>query len=617
MPIDKAKTLAEYQLNYNLSITEPDKFWAEEARRLSWFKSFSQVKSVSFDLKDHHIRWFEDGMLNVSYNCLDRHLATRGDKLAIIWQGDELNKSRTLSYTELHNQVCRFANALKTLGINKGDTVVIYLPMIPEAAVAMLACARIGAVHSVVFAGFSAQALADRIHDCQPKLLITVDEGKRGGKINSFKENVGAALIQAPVDKVIMVNNFNSKIENHLDYNHLINQASDICPPTEMNAEDPLFILYTSGSTGKPKGIVHTSAGYLLYASMTHAHIFDLEEDDVYWSTADVGWINGHSYVIYGPLCNGATTLMFEGVPTWPEVDRYWQIIEQYKVTIFYTAPTALRSLIRYGDELILARDLSSLRILGSVGESIDPKTWQWFDLVVGKGKCHIADTWWQTETGGVMITPLPNVTKLKPGSAILPFYGIVPEILGDNALTIKEAWPGMLRDIYNDHTRFLSTYFSEFSGHYNSGDGAFKDEDGYYWITGRIDDVLKVSGHRIGSAEIEAALENVEQVAESAIVAFPHPIKGEGIYAYVVLKNKYHPSPELEKTLIESVRKSIGAIATIDKIQWTNQLPKTRSGKVMRRVLRKVASGEIDNFGDISTLMNPEVVQELIVGRK
>ena len=617
MPIKKAKNAAEYQANYQLSITKPEEFWAEEAQRLAWFEPFTKIKSASFNLEDHHIRWFEDGKLNVSYNCLDRHLPTRADKPAIIWEADDPSESQIISYEQLHKQVCRFANVLKTLGITKGDTIVIYMPMIPEAAVAMLACTRIGAIHSVVFAGFSAKALTDRIIDCQPKLLITADEGRRGGKAIKLKENVDLALTEAPGAKVIVVNSYSIPLGDSLDYYQLIEQASDYCPAEEMNAEDPLFILYTSGSTGKPKGVVHNTAGYLLYASMTHEHIFDLQENDVYWSTADIGWITGHSYVVYGPLANGATTLMFEGIPTWPNVDRYWQIIDKYRVTIFYTAPTALRSLIRYGDDFVMTKDLSSLRILGSVGEPIDPKTWQWFYEIIGKKKCHIADTWWQTETGGVLITPLPNVGELKPGSATLPFYGIVPEILFNQALVIKEAWPGMLRNVYRNHTRFLETYFKEFPGYYCSGDGAHQDKDGYYWITGRMDDVLKVSGHRIGTAEIEAALEKAIQVAESAIVGFPHPIKGESIYAYIVLKNEFEPSLALEQKLIEIVRQAIGAIATIEKLQWVDQLPKTRSGKVMRRILRKIAAGEIDNFGDTSTLTDPEVVENLVKGRK
>ena len=606
MPIRKAQNLIEYQTNYKFSIENPQVFWAEEAKRLAWFTPFTKVMNPQ--IADQ--RWFEDGELNVSYNCLDRHLPAKAEKAAIIWQNDDLSESKTISYAQLHEQVCKFANVLKDQGIKKSDTVVIYMPMIPEAAVAMLACARIGAIHSVVFAGFSAQSLKNRIIDCKAKLVITVDEGRRGGRVIKLKQNVEEAAVGL---KVIVVNCYNQESSNDLDYYSLMNKASDNCLPEKMNAEDPLFILYTSGSTGKPKGVVHSSAGYLLYASMTHEHVFDLEESDVYWSTADIGWITGHSYVIYGPLCNGTTTLMFEGTPTYPNVNSYWKIIEQHKVSIFYTAPTALRSLIRYGDEMVLKADLSSLRILGSVGEPIDPKTWQWFHDVVGGGKCHIVDTWWQTETGGIMIAPLARVDKQKPGSAALPFYAIMPEILEKQALVIKKPWPGSLRGLYLDKPRFLESYFNDFPEAYYSGDGAYQDLDGYYWIIGRMDDVLKVSGHRIGSAEIEAVLEKVDVVAESAIVGFPHDIKGEGIYAYVVIKNGFKPSLEIEKELIEIVRKSIGAIATIDKIQWVDQLPKTRSGKIMRRILRKIAVGELDNFGDISTLLDPEVIKDLI----
>lgn len=617
MPIQKAKNLADYKRNYQLSITKPEEFWAEEAKRLSWFKNFTKVKSTNFDLKDHHVRWFEDGSLNISYNCLDRHLEKRANKPAIIWQGDELNDSKIITYAELHKEVCKFSNALKTLGVKKGDTIIIYLPMIPEAAIAMLACTRIGAIHSVVFAGFSAHALADRILDCKPKIVITADKSKRGGKVTNLMDNVTTALKQSNTEHVIVVNNYNSKLGSFLSYRELVSKESDSCPAEEMNSEDPSFILYTSGSTGKPKGVVHSSAGYLLYASMTHEHAFDLEEDDIYWATADIGWITGHSYIVYGPLANGSTTLMFEGTPTYPEVDRYWQIIEQYKVSIFYTTPTALRSLIRYGDDFVLKKDLSSLRVLGSVGEPIDPETWQWFYDIVGKSKCHISDTWWQTETGGFAIVPLPHTAKLKPGSASFPFYGIMPEILKNQALTIKEAWPGMIRNVHGNHQRLLDTYFTDFPNHYNTGDGAFQDEDGYYWITGRMDDVLKVSGHRLSTAEIESALKESGEVAETAVVGFPHEIKGEGIYAYVILKNEFKPNDELERKLIKTVRESIGPIATIDKIQWVEQLPKTRSGKVMRRILRKISAGEVNNFGDLSTINNPESVDILIQGRK
>ncbi len=618
MPIKKANNLSEYSLYYNDSINNSEDFWQEEAKRLSWFKNFTKVKSTDFHLNTHHIKWFEDGSLNVSYNCLDRHLKTMAHKTALIWEGDQPGQSKKLSYLDLYKQVCKLANVFKALGVTKGDRVIIYLPMIPEAAISMLACARIGAIHSVVFGGFSTEALANRIEDCQPKILITVDEGKRGGKTLDFKKNVDKALEKSSIEKVIVINNTNIDLKNRdVDYHKLMNEANDICPAEEMNAEDPLFILYTSGSTGKPKGVLHTSAGYLLYAAMTHEHVFDLEENDIYWSTADIGWITGHSYVVYGPLANGATSLMFEGIPTWPTASRYWEIIEKYKVSIFYTSPTALRSLIRFGDEFALKNNLSSLKMLGTVGEPIDPKTWTWFYEIIGKNKCPIADTWWQTETGGIMITPLPNVTELKPGSATKPFYGILPELLDNGALVIKSAWPGMMRGLFNNQTRFLESYFKEYPNYYSSGDGADRDEDDDYWITGRMDDVLKVCGHRIGSAEIESILIEMPQIAEAAVVGYPHEIKGEGIYVYAVLKNTFNPSPELEQILINTIRKSIGAIATIDKIQWVEQLPKTRSGKVMRRILRKITSGNYDDLGDLSTLINPEIIKNLIDGKK
>lgn len=621
MPIKKAKNFSEYLNNYNYSINNPIDFWQEEADRISWFKKFTKVTSSSFNLENHHIKWFEDGTLNVCYNCIDRHLATRGNKTAIIWEGDDPDSSKKITYNELYEQVCKFANSLKSLGISKGDRVVIYLPMIIEAAIAMLACARIGAIHSVVFGGFSAEALATRIRDCEAKLLITVNQGSRGGKIIDFKHICDEALTKSPVEKVIIITLNNSKIDlvKNRDFNYysLMENASSICSPEEMNAEDPLFILYTSGSTGKPKGVLHTNAGYILYASMTHEHVFDLEEHDIYWSTADIGWITGHSYVIYGPLANGATTLMFEGIPTWPDASRYWDIIEKHKVTIFYTAPTALRSLIRFGDEFVFNKNLSSLKILGTVGEPIDPKTWTWFYEMIGKKNCHIVDTWWQTETGGIMIVSLPHAIKTKPGSATKPFYGITPDIEENGALVIKNSWPGIMRDLYNNHSRFLESYFTEYANSYSTGDGAYKDQDEDYWITGRMDDVLKVSGHRIGSAEIESALDKMPQIAESATIGYPHPIKGEGIYVYIVLKKSFNPTTELEKNIIDFIRQSIGPIATIDKIQFTEQLPKTRSGKVMRRILRQIAAGKFDALGDISTLTNPEIIDILIKNRK
>ena len=609
MSIRKAKNFLDYISNYNFSIRDSKNFWKDQLDILSWFELPTKFNSTCFDINKNQLKWFENGLINVSYNCLDRHLETRGNKPAIIWEPDDLSDSKILTYSELHRKVCQLANLLKKYEIKKGDTIIIYLPMIPEAAISMLASSRIGAVHSVVFAGFSVQSLVDRINDCKPKLIITINEAKRGGKKIKLRENIESALKISPVEKMIVIDD--------PDYLALLAEANIDCAPEIMGAEDPLFILYTSGSTGKPKGIVHNSAGYLLYAAMTHEHVFDLEENDIYWSTADIGWITGHSYVVYGPLCNGATTLMFEGVPTYPNVDRYWKIIEKHKVSIFYTAPTALRSLIRYGDDVVNNIDLSSLRILGSVGEPIDPKTWEWFYKIIGKEKCHIVDTWWQTETGGIMIAPLPNVAKLKPSSAALPFYGIDLEILEDNVLAIKSSWPGMLRDVYNNNEKLIETYFKPYPGFYYSGDGSYKDDEGYYFITGRIDDVLNVAGHRLSSAEIESELEKNLLIAESAVVGFPHEIKGESIYAFVVLKNGIKSSKELEMQLIAEVRAAIGAIATIEKLQWAEQLPKTKSGKVMRRILRKIAAGEVDNFGDISTLTEQDVVKNLLLERK
>ncbi len=613
MAINKAKDFDQYLHNYNFSLQDPQTFWAAEAEKLSWTKKFTKVKSSSFSLNDHHIKWFEDGELNVSYNCLDRHL--NKNKTAIIWQDNDPKIYKKITYDELHKQVCKLANALKKLGVKKGDRVIIYLPMIPEAAISMLACARIGAIHSVVFGGFSSEAIATRISDCQPKLVITADGTYRGNKLIEIKRNVDEAYKITGTIKTLVVNHLGTKLtlnREEFDYHNLVNESKELCTPESMNAEDPLFILYTSGSTGKPKGVLHTSGGYLLYASMTHRHIFDLEENDIYWCTADIGWITGHSYVVYGPLCNGATTLMFEGIPTWPNQSRFWEIIEKFKVSIFYTAPTALRSLLKFGDDHVLKHDLSSLRMLGSVGEPIDPKTWQWFYDIVGQKKCKIADTWWQTETGGILISPLP-VTKAKPGSATLPFYGIKPKVLENSALVIEDSWPGMLRNLYNARERFLDSYFSDYPNYYYSGDGAYQDEDGYFWITGRIDDILKVSGHRIGSAEIESVLVKHPQVAESAIVGYPHEIKGQSIFAYIVLKENYLPSEQLKSDLINLVRDSIGHIATIEKLVWVDQLPKTRSGKVIRRILRKIASDIYDDLGDITTLTDSKVIDNII----
>lgn len=620
MPIEKAKNFQEYLNYYDYSINQSEKFWQEEAERLDWIKFPTKIKFSSFAPENNHIKWFEDGVLNVCYNCVDRHLEKNANKTAIIWQGDNRHQQKEISFLHLHKEICKFANGLKSLGVKKGDRIVIYMPMIPEASIAMLACARIGAVHSVVFGGFSSEALANRINDCNPKLIITADGNFRGGKSIELKAQVDKALELSKILPTIIVKHSNTEIkwnsDKDIDYKELLEKQSDNCLIEPMNAEDPLFILYTSGSTGKPKGVLHTTGGYLLYVAMTHKHIFDIEKNDIYWCTADIGWITGHSYVVYGPLANGTTTIMFEGIPTWPDPSRYWQIIEEYKVNIFYTSPTALRSLIKFGDEHVKKYDLSTLKMLGSVGEPIDPTTWNWYFNTIGNKNCHIADTWWQTETGGIAITPLP-ITPLKPGSATRPFYGIQADVLEDGTLVIKDSWPGMMRDIYNDHERFIENYFSNKNHYYLAGDGAILDEDGYFWITGRTDDVLKVSGHRIGSAEIEGAMDKIPEVAESAVVGYPHEIKGEGIFSFIVLKNGFTGNKELEKKIIEFVRNAIGPIATIDKIQWTDQLPKTRSGKVMRRILRKIAAGDYDNLGDISTLTDPSIVERLILDAK
>ncbi|WP_374087255.1 acetate--CoA ligase [Methylomicrobium lacus] len=616
-----------YQALYQRSLAEPEAFWAEQAERfLNWDRRWDRVSD--YDFETANIRWFEGGRLNVSVNCLDRHLETRGDQVAIIWEGDDPAQDKKLTYRELYDQVCRFANVLKAQGVEKGDRVCIYLPMIMEAAVAMLACTRIGAVHSVVFGGFSAEALKDRILDCGCKYLVCADEGYRGGKVVPIKANVDKAAEHCPLlEKIIVVQNSGGKIAwqegRDLWYHEAMAAASADCPPVPMDAEDPLFILYTSGSTGKPKGMLHTTGGYLLYAAITHKYVFDYQDGDIYWCTADIGWVTGHSYVIYGPLCNGATTLMFEGIPTYPGPDRFWRVVDKHKVNIFYTAPTAIRALMAQGDHYVTETSRQSLRILGSVGEPINPEAWEWYYHVVGDGSRPIMDTWWQTETGGILITPLPGAIDLKPGSATLPFFGIKPEILDANnqilegecegVLVIARSWPGQSRGIYGDHQLFIDTYFSKAPGFYYSGDGAKRDADGYYWITGRIDDVINVSGHRMGTAEIESALVLHELVAEAAVVGYPHHIKGQGIYAYVTLNAGVEPSEQLRKELDDLVRKEIGPIAHPDIIQWAPSLPKTRSGKIMRRILRKVAAGELDNLGDTSTLADPSVVQNII----
>ncbi len=620
-------TAATYKTMYQSSIDEPEIFWAAQAEQfLVWSQRWDTV--MAYDYPKGSIRWFEGGKLNVSVNCIDRHLETRADQVAIIWEGDNPAHDKKITYRQLHEEVCKFANVLKAQGVKKGDRICIYLPMISEAATVMLACTRIGAVHSIVFGGFSAEALKDRILDSDCNYVVCADEGNRGGKIVPIKANVDLAAAACPqLKKVIVIKNTGNAIDWHepldLWYHEAMAEVSADCPAEVMDAEDPLFILYTSGSTGKPKGILHTTGGYLLYAAMTHKYVFDYHEGDIYWCTADIGWITGHSYMIYGPLCNGATTLMFEGVPTYPEADRFWRVIDKHHVNIFYTAPTAIRALMAQGNDFVTRTGRSSLRILASVGEPINPEAWEWYYHVVGNGRCPIMDTWWQTETGGILITPLPGVTDLKPGSATLPFFGILPEIMdnqghimdgvAEGILVVSRPWPGQSRSIYGDHQRFIDTYFKNYPGYYFAGDGARRDEDGYYWITGRVDDVINVSGHRMGTAEIESALVLHDLVAEAAVVGYPHDIKGQGIYAYVTLNNGVEPSEELRKELVDLVRKEIGAIANPDIIQWAPGLPKTRSGKIMRRILRKVAANELENLGDISTLADPAVVDEII----
>src|SRR5271166_3843066 len=624
---------AKYRAMYDRSLADPNGFWAGEAKRIRWIKPFTKVKNTSFDPHHVSIKWFEDGSTNVALNCIDRHLAERGDQTAILWEGDDPNESKHITYKELHEQVCRLANVLKAQGIGKGDTVAIYLPMIPEAAYAMLACARIGAIHSIVFGGFSADSLAGRIEGCKAKLVITADEGYRGGRKVPLKANADVAVekVSGLVETVLVVKRTGGKVAwtegRDLWYDEAVAKASPDCPCEEMNAEDPLFILFTSGSTGSPKGVVHTTGGYLVFASMTHQYVFDYHPGEVYWCTADVGWVTGHSYIVYGPLANGATTLMFEGVPTYPSVSRFWEVVDKHKVNIFYTAPTAIRSLMGAGDGPVKATSRASLRILGSVGEPINPEAWDWYYRVVGDSRCPIVDTWWQTETGGILITALPGAIALKPGSATLPFFGVQPQVVdaaGDvlegpctGNLVIADSWPGQMRTLYEDHERFVQSYFTTYVGKYFTGDGCRRDEDGYYWITGRVDDVINVSGHRMGTAEVESSLVAHGKVAEAAVVGYPHDLKGQGIYAYVTLMTGTEPSEELRKELVAWVRRDIGPIASPDQIQFAPGLPKTRSGKIMRRILRKIAEDEPSSLGDTSTLADPAVVDDLVKNRQ
>jgi acetyl-CoA synthetase len=623
----------QYEAMYKDSVENNEAFWAEHGKRLDWIKPYSKVKDVSFAKEDLHIRWYEDGSLNASVNCIDRHLATRGEQTAIIWEGDDPSEAKEVSYNELSQEVNKLANALKEMGVKKGDRVTLYMPMLLEATYAMLACARIGAVHSIVFGGFSPEALAGRIVGCDSKLVITSDYGLRGTKQIPLKKNVDLALEHPSVEddvQVLVVKRTGGDI-NWVEgrdtwYNEIVEKQSDECAPEEMNAEDPLFILYTSGSTGQPKGVLHTTGGYLVYASMTHEYIFDYQDGDIYWCTADVGWITGHSYIVYGPLANGATTVMFEGVPNYPGVNRMAQIVDKWNVNVLYTAPTAIRMLMAEGDKATEGCSLDSLRLLGSVGEPINPEAWNWYYENFGKEECPIVDTWWQTETGGILISPLPGATALKPGSATRPFFGVMPELLdaegnlleGENAgsLVIADSWPGQMRSVYGDHQRFIDTYFATYEGKYFTSDGAKRDADGYYWITGRVDDVLNVSGHRLGTAELESALVAHKAIAEAAVVGYPHNIKGEGIYVYVTPMPGVIPTDELTKEIVMHIRKEIGPIASPDLIQWTQGLPKTRSGKIMRRILRKIAANEQDQLGDTSTLADPSVVDELIENR-
>ena len=620
----------KYEKMYNESIQNPEAFWSKQALSIDWFTPFTEesVKKIDFSKESLEIKWFYDGKLNVSYNCIDRHLESKSDSTAIIWEGDNPKESKHISYKELHNEVCLMANVLKKRGVQKGDRVTIYMPMIPEASYAMLACARIGAIHSVIFGGFSPDSIADRIIDCKSDFIITADEGYRSGKIIPLKNNVDEALKRCENVKSVLVikrtgNDINMTTNRDIWWHEEKLNVDNVCEPEIMDAEDPLFILYTSGSTGKPKGVLHTSGGYIVYASITHKYIFDYKDEEVYWCTADVGWVTGHSYIVYGPLANGAKTLMFEGVPNYPNSSRFWEVIDKHKVNIFYTAPTAIRALMKEGDGPVKSTDRKSLRVLGSVGEPINPEAWNWYYKIVGEEKCPIVDTWWQTETGGILISPLPGAIDLKPGSATKPFFGISPALVDNEGkklegeaegnLVLETSWPGQMRTVYGDHNRFAETYFSTFNNVYFTGDGAKRDADGYWWITGRVDDVINVSGHRMGTAEVESALVANENVAESAVVGYPHDIKGQGIYAYVTLTNNTKPSDELRKELLLWVRKEIGPIATPDLIQWAPGLPKTRSGKIMRRILRKIAANEHDQLGDISTLADPGVVTNLI----
>ena len=622
----------KYEEMYKESISNPIKFWGEHGKRIDWIKNYEKVRDFSYDQKNLYIKWFEDGTLNASYNCIDRHLKNNGNKTAIIWEGDNPDEQKSITYNELYKNVCKFANVLKKLGAKKGDRITIYMPMIPEAAYAMLACTRIGAIHSVVFGGFSPEALAGRIEDCNSNLIITADEGIRGGKTIPLKQNTDEALKKASsCKKCLVIKRTNGDINwiNNRDfwYHELFEEVAETCEPEEMNAEDPMFILYTSGSTGKPKGVMHTTGGYMVYTSITHEYIFDYKPNEVYWCTADVGWVTGHSYIVYGPLSNCATTLMFEGVPNYPTSSRFWEVVDKHKVNIFYTAPTALRALMAEGETPVKKTNRGSLRILGTVGEPINPEAWNWYNEIVGDNRCPIVDTWWQTETGGILITPLPGAIDTKPGSATKPFFGIKPVLVNnDNIeltgeaegnLCIEMSWPGQMRSVYGDHQRFVDTYFKTFPGRYFSGDGCRRDKDGYYWITGRVDDVINVSGHRMGTAEVESALVAHTDVAEAAVVGYPHNIKGQGIYAYVTLNIGVDSSDQLHSELKKWVRKEIGPIATPDLLQFSPQLPKTRSGKIMRRILRKIAANEYQDLGDTSTLADPSVVDDLIDNRQ
>ena len=625
---DKAK----YQEMYARSIKDPNGFWAEQAKRIDWIKPFTKVKNTSFDPHNVSIKWFEDGTLNIAYNCVDRHLAKRGDQTAIIWEGDDPKDDKKITYKELHAEVCKFANVLKARGVKKGDRVTIYMPMIPEAAISMLACARIGAIHSVVFGGFSPDSLAGRISDCKSPIIVTADEGVRGGRKIPLKVNADAAADKAGgVTSIIVVRRTGEKVNmkagRDVYYDEIAKTVSADCPCEEMNAEDPLFILYTSGSTGKPKGVLHTTGGYAVYTAITHQYVFDYHDGDIYWCTADVGWVTGHSYIVYGPLANGAITMMFEGVPNYPSTSRFWEVCDKHQVNIIYTAPTAIRALMQGGNDPVKKTSRKSLRLLGTVGEPINPEAWEWYYHVVGEDRCPIVDTWWQTETGGILITPLPGAIAQKPGSATLPFFGVIPQIVdaegnelkgpGSGNLCIADAWPGLMRTVYGDHERFVQTYFSTYVGRYFTGDGCRRDEDGYYWITGRVDDVINVAGHRLGTAEVESALVAHPKVSEAAVVGYPHDIKGQGIYAYVTLMAGEQPSENLRKELVAWVRKEIGPIASPDLIQFSPSLPKTRSGKIMRRILRKIAEDEFGNLGDTSTLAEPAVVDDLVHNRQ